>query len=238
MKCGLVLLRSDTFVVRRARDALQVRALLERNSEELDSFVKALNGEYVLPEAGGDLLRDGPGVLPTGAALLLRFCALKNREIKKTRPTCSCCACVDDAAGAAMPLLCACAFVPCLWCCVDCTPGAVAQVTSCCFRAAPLLNSFYNEGISSETSDVLLLQGSPASEKQGAAARTDACGIRNTHTHGLSIRSASSVSASSVSTSRIAAQRSAGMCCFARPRGRASVSSRYNAPVTSLAQKP
>ena len=27
---------------------------------------RALGGEYVLPEAGGDLLRDGAGVLPTG----------------------------------------------------------------------------------------------------------------------------------------------------------------------------
>ena len=26
----------------------------------------ALSGRYVLPEAGGDLLRDGAGVLPTG----------------------------------------------------------------------------------------------------------------------------------------------------------------------------
>ena len=29
-------------------------------------MLRALNGEYILPEAGGDLLRDGPGVLPTG----------------------------------------------------------------------------------------------------------------------------------------------------------------------------
>lgn len=47
-------------------DAITVRELLDRNTEEVSSLTKALNGEYVLPQAGGDLLRDGPGVLPTG----------------------------------------------------------------------------------------------------------------------------------------------------------------------------
>ena len=28
--------------------------------------MRALNGEYIQPQAGGDLLRDGAGVLPTG----------------------------------------------------------------------------------------------------------------------------------------------------------------------------
>ena len=50
-------------------EAIEVRQLLEENTQELASLVRALNGEYVLPEAGGDLLRDGPGVLPTGAFL-------------------------------------------------------------------------------------------------------------------------------------------------------------------------
>ena len=53
----------------RVAEALEIRGLLERNSEELDGVLRALNGEYILPEAGGDLLRDGAGVLPTGAAL-------------------------------------------------------------------------------------------------------------------------------------------------------------------------
>jgi len=44
-----------------------IRGLLARNTEELDGVLRALGGEYVLPEAGGDLLRDGAGVLPTGA---------------------------------------------------------------------------------------------------------------------------------------------------------------------------
>ena len=51
----------------RVREAVDIRDLLRRNTEEADGVVRALNGEYVLPEAGGDLLRDGAGVLPTGA---------------------------------------------------------------------------------------------------------------------------------------------------------------------------
>jgi magnesium chelatase subunit H len=46
--------------------ALQVVALLERNREELGNLLRGLNGEYIPPAPGGDLLRDGPGVLPTG----------------------------------------------------------------------------------------------------------------------------------------------------------------------------
>ncbi len=49
---------------------MQIRSLLQRNTEELTGVMRALNGEYIQPEAGGDLLRDGAGVLPTGAALL------------------------------------------------------------------------------------------------------------------------------------------------------------------------
>ena len=43
-----------------------------RNTEELDGVLKALNGDYILPEAGGDLLRDGAGVLPTGGSGIVR----------------------------------------------------------------------------------------------------------------------------------------------------------------------
>lgn len=50
----------------RLSEAFEIRSLLERNSEELLGVVRALNGEYILPEPGGDLLRDGAGVLPTG----------------------------------------------------------------------------------------------------------------------------------------------------------------------------
>jgi len=47
-------------------EAAEIRDLLSHTTEELDAMVRAMNGEYVLPAAGGDLLRDGPGVLPTG----------------------------------------------------------------------------------------------------------------------------------------------------------------------------
>jgi len=47
-------------------EAVSIRSLLRRNTEELIGALRALNGEYLAPAAGGDLLRDGPGVLPTG----------------------------------------------------------------------------------------------------------------------------------------------------------------------------
>jgi len=48
-------------------EAITIKSLLQRNNEELDvGLVSALNGDWVQPAAGGDLLRDGPGVLPTG----------------------------------------------------------------------------------------------------------------------------------------------------------------------------
>ena len=40
--------------------------MLRKNTEELTGVIRALGGEYVPPATGGDLLRDGPGVLPTG----------------------------------------------------------------------------------------------------------------------------------------------------------------------------
>lgn len=49
------------------QEAVTIRDLLARNTEELDSVLKAMDGQYVLPAPGGDLLRDGAGVLPTGA---------------------------------------------------------------------------------------------------------------------------------------------------------------------------
>jgi cobalamin biosynthesis Mg chelatase CobN len=47
----------------RLEEAATIRDLLLRNTEEIASALKALNGEFILPEAGGDLLRDGPGVI-------------------------------------------------------------------------------------------------------------------------------------------------------------------------------
>ncbi|CEL94421.1 unnamed protein product [Vitrella brassicaformis CCMP3155] len=50
----------------RIEEAMEIRKLLMRNEEELSAVVRALNGEYIRPAPGGDLLRDGAGVLPTG----------------------------------------------------------------------------------------------------------------------------------------------------------------------------
>ncbi|WP_299416128.1 cobaltochelatase subunit CobN, partial [Acaryochloris sp. IP29b_bin.148] len=47
-------------------EALQIRSLLAQTGDELTNLLRGLNGEYVPPAPGGDLLRDGPGVLPTG----------------------------------------------------------------------------------------------------------------------------------------------------------------------------
>ncbi len=44
----------------------QLADLLRQNSDELTNLLRGLNGEYIPPAPGGDLLRDGPGVLPTG----------------------------------------------------------------------------------------------------------------------------------------------------------------------------
>ncbi|MGJ5674916.1 MAG: magnesium chelatase subunit H [Nostochopsis sp.] len=50
----------------RQEKELQIRDLLEKSTDELTNLLRGLNGEYILPAPGGDLLRDGPGVLPTG----------------------------------------------------------------------------------------------------------------------------------------------------------------------------
>lgn len=47
-------------------EALHIRDLLAQTGDELTNLLRGLNGEYIPPAPGGDLLRDGPGVLPTG----------------------------------------------------------------------------------------------------------------------------------------------------------------------------
>ncbi|HEY9598417.1 MAG TPA: magnesium chelatase subunit H, partial [Cyanophyceae cyanobacterium] len=47
-------------------EALQIRDLLGQSTDELTNLLRGLNGEYIPPAPGGDLLRDGLGVLPTG----------------------------------------------------------------------------------------------------------------------------------------------------------------------------
>ncbi|UFP94799.1 cobaltochelatase subunit CobN [Gloeobacter morelensis] len=48
------------------REACEVRALLLRTTEELTNLLRGLEGRYIPPAPGGDLIRDGAGVLPTG----------------------------------------------------------------------------------------------------------------------------------------------------------------------------
>ncbi len=43
-----------------------IRNLLMQNTDELTNLLRGLNGEYIPAAPGGDLLRDGAGVLPTG----------------------------------------------------------------------------------------------------------------------------------------------------------------------------
>lgn len=50
----------------RIKEVFTVRDLLLQTPDELTNLLRGLNGEYILPAPGGDLLRDGPGVLPTG----------------------------------------------------------------------------------------------------------------------------------------------------------------------------
>jgi magnesium chelatase subunit H len=47
-------------------EASSIVRLLARSTEEIDSVVQGLSGGYIRPAPGGDLLRDGPSVLPTG----------------------------------------------------------------------------------------------------------------------------------------------------------------------------
>jgi magnesium chelatase subunit H len=47
-------------------EANKIRELLQQNTDEITNLLRGLNGEYIPPAPGGDLLRDGAGVLPTG----------------------------------------------------------------------------------------------------------------------------------------------------------------------------
>jgi magnesium chelatase subunit H len=48
------------------QEALDICDRLSQTPDELTNLLRGLNGEYIPPAPGGDLLRDGPGVLPTG----------------------------------------------------------------------------------------------------------------------------------------------------------------------------
>jgi len=48
------------------QDAYEILDLLNKTTEEIDYVVRGLDGGYISAAPGGDLLRDGPSVLPTG----------------------------------------------------------------------------------------------------------------------------------------------------------------------------
>ncbi|MBG1245089.1 magnesium chelatase subunit H [Nostoc sp. NZL] len=50
----------------REKEERLIRDLLMQSTDELTNLLRGLNGEYIPPAPGGDLLRDGAGVLPTG----------------------------------------------------------------------------------------------------------------------------------------------------------------------------
>ncbi|MBW4672646.1 MAG: magnesium chelatase subunit H [Desmonostoc geniculatum HA4340-LM1] len=50
----------------REEEGRLIRDLLMQSTDELTNLLRGLNGEYIPPAPGGDLLRDGVGVLPTG----------------------------------------------------------------------------------------------------------------------------------------------------------------------------
>jgi magnesium chelatase subunit H len=60
------ILRLDPKLPERLDEAISIRELLTQTTDELTNLLRGLNGEYIPPAPGGDLLRDGPGVLPTG----------------------------------------------------------------------------------------------------------------------------------------------------------------------------
>ncbi len=49
-----------------SEEAITIQNLLAQNTDELTNLLRGLNGEFIPPAPGGDLLRDGAGVLPTG----------------------------------------------------------------------------------------------------------------------------------------------------------------------------
>ncbi|MEO1559586.1 MAG: cobaltochelatase subunit CobN [Cyanobacteria bacterium J06632_19] len=52
--------------VGRGEEEKRIKDLLKQSTDELKNLLRGLNGEYIPPAPGGDLLRDGAGVLPTG----------------------------------------------------------------------------------------------------------------------------------------------------------------------------
>jgi magnesium chelatase subunit H len=59
-------LEPNADLVNQIDQAIAIRTLLGQTTDELTNLLRGLNGEYIPPAPGGDLLRDGIGVLPTG----------------------------------------------------------------------------------------------------------------------------------------------------------------------------
>ena len=60
------LLENESVEFEKIKEAVVIRDLLEQTTDEMTNLLRGLNGEYIPPAPGGDLLRDGSGVLPTG----------------------------------------------------------------------------------------------------------------------------------------------------------------------------
>ncbi|AFY56659.1 cobaltochelatase CobN subunit [Rivularia sp. PCC 7116] len=56
----------QSYRVSRGEEEERIKDLLKQSTDELKNLLRGLNGEYIPPAPGGDLLRDGAGVLPTG----------------------------------------------------------------------------------------------------------------------------------------------------------------------------
>ena len=61
-----MLARVGSPTTERIHEAIAIRDLLTQTTDEITNLLRGLNGEYIPPAPGGDLLRDGAGVLPTG----------------------------------------------------------------------------------------------------------------------------------------------------------------------------
>ncbi|MFM6310993.1 MAG: cobaltochelatase subunit CobN, partial [Dolichospermum sp.] len=58
--------RDEEHEGREEEERKEITRLLNQSTDELTNLLRGLNGEFILPAPGGDLLRDGVGVLPTG----------------------------------------------------------------------------------------------------------------------------------------------------------------------------
>ena len=59
-------LENDSVLSHKFEEGERIRDLLAQSTDEMTNLLRGLNGEYIPPAPGGDLLRDGSGVLPTG----------------------------------------------------------------------------------------------------------------------------------------------------------------------------